>query len=87
MIIPAGAAASDTATSRNEEEAFLLTRPVPDKGRTEQEARVGPAVLIGHDAPPTQAGNPVMRAAVRLLGNGDEDLTEVRRSALTPLRG
>lgn len=85
MIIPAGAAATDANPSQEAEEAFLLTRPAPAKGETE-EPRVGPAVLVSPEAPPTQTANPVMRAAVRLLGEGDEDLTEIRRSA-PPTRG
>ncbi len=62
---------ASTSGNGNGEEAFLLTRPVAAAGAstsTESE----------HDAPASHA---VMRAAVRLLGDGNEDVTGLRRSA------
>ncbi len=62
---------ASTSGNGNGEEAFLLTRPVAAAGAstsTESE----------HDAPASHA---VMRAAVRLLGDDNEDVTSLRRSA------
>jgi uncharacterized protein involved in exopolysaccharide biosynthesis len=84
MVVPANdgspwTAASAPDTSASEAEAFLLTRPVP--------------VAAGHSRPPAEpeptsasepqrvsASNAVMRAAVRLLGEEEDESTEVRRS-------
>ena len=84
MVIPApgsSAPANDAGSARaaSQEEAFLLTRPVPTRSSPE-EPRVAPAVLLGHDTPHANASNAVMRAAIRLLGDGDENLHEARRS-------
>jgi hypothetical protein len=83
MVIPAaqGAATAGDGQAREgsgQEQAFLLTRPVPTSSETEP--RVGPAVLVGADAPQADASNAVMRAAVRLLGDDDREVTELRRS-------
>lgn len=83
MVVPTpgSAAANDSSPPRagSQEEAFLLTRPVPTRSSAE-EPRVGPAVLLGHETPHGNAPNAVMRAAIRLLGDGDEELHEPRRS-------
>lgn len=84
MVIPApGALApandSGAADASAQEQAFLLTRPVPT-GRSEGEPRVGPAVLVDSATPHASRSNAVMRAAVRLLGEGDEEVIEPRRS-------
>ncbi len=85
MVVPtpgSAAAANDSSPPRagSQEQAFLLTRPVPTRSSPE-EPRVGPAVLLGHDdTPHAHASNAVMRAAIRLLGDGDEELREPRRS-------
>jgi hypothetical protein len=82
MVIPAApstAAAVGSPSSDSSEDAFLLTRPVPMA--TDQTPRsVGRAVHIPSDAPHAQQSNAVMRAAVRLLGNENDDVTELRRS-------
>jgi uncharacterized protein involved in exopolysaccharide biosynthesis len=83
MIIPAASGVAGTRPdgANTEEEAFLLTRPVPTRSDAREEARVGPAVLVTDETPRASTSNAVMRAAVRLLGEGDEDLTEIRRSS------
>lgn len=81
MIIPAGptAVATDPHATK-QEEAFLLTRPLPTR-EAEADSRVGPAVLVSEDAANSETPNSVMRAAVRLLGEGNDDITEIRASA------
>lgn len=84
MVVPApgsATAANDSPPARagSQEEAFLLTRPVPTRSSPE-DRHVGPAVLLGHDTPHANASNAVMRAAIRLLGDGDEELREPRAS-------
>lgn len=64
-----GASKSHESSGVNEE-AFLLTRPVAATG-----ASTPPETK--RDAPASHA---VMRAAVRLLGDGNEDVTGLRRS-------
>jgi hypothetical protein len=85
MIIPvpnggASVAASTARDSGPEEEAFLLTRPVPVA--TDQTPRrvVGRTVHVNTESTHASASNAVMRAAVRLLGNDDDDVTNLRRS-------
>jgi uncharacterized protein involved in exopolysaccharide biosynthesis len=83
MLIPAptGAApANDSGVPDTgaEEEAFLLTRPVPTSSGGNPS--VGPAVLVDSGTQHANSSNAVMRAAIRLLGESDEDLTELRRS-------
>mgnify|MGYP001820104493 FL=1 len=82
MVIPAApsnAAAASPSSREPHEEAFLLTRPVPVAG-DQTPGSVGRAVQVPSDVPHADESNAVMRAAVRLLGNGEEDLTELRRS-------
>lgn len=63
-----------------DEEAFLLTRPVPVA--TEQSpSRAGRAVHVRAEAPAAGASNAVMSAAVRLLGDSEEELRRLRPSA------
>jgi hypothetical protein len=80
MVVPvtsgSGSAASD---SQVEEEAFLLTRPVP-VATDQTPSPVGRAVHVSTDSPHADASNAVMRAAVRLLGNDEDDITSLRRS-------
>lgn len=85
MVVPVNeslgtsGAASSARDSAPDEEAFLLTRPVPIA--TEQtEPRVGRAVHVATEMPPASASDAVMRAAVRLLGNGEDDITGPRPS-------
>jgi hypothetical protein len=81
MIIPAApSAAANEGRTTDDEDAFLLTRQAPMRSG-DGETRVAPAVLVSQDGPRAATPNPVMRAAVRLLGEGDEDPTEIRRSA------
>ena len=85
MVVPANhsnaatdAASADQPTS--DEEAFLLTRPVPVEAGATPEP-VGRAVHVRTETPEQSASDAVMRAAVRLLGDEQEDVTELRRSA------
>jgi len=82
MVIPATqeAAATEAAAQGvdGEEEAFLLTRPVPLAA--DDASSSGPAYHQSTGAPHASASNAVMRAAVRLLASEDEDITELRRS-------
>lgn len=86
MVMPVastGASASATAAQEPhaEEDAFLLTRPVPVTAEGEPSTvEVGQAVLIGSEAPEPEASNAVMRAAVRLLGDDDDEVTGLRRT-------
>jgi len=88
MVVPVNeslgtsGAASSARDSAPDEEAFLLTRPVPiATEQTEQtEPRVGRAVHVATEMPPASASDAVMRAAVRLLGNGEDDITGPRPS-------
>ncbi|MBT8463205.1 MAG: hypothetical protein HKN97_08530 [Myxococcales bacterium] len=62
-----------------DEEAFLLTRPVPVA--TEQSpSRAGRAVHVRTETPAAGASNAVMSAAVRLLGDTEEELRRLRPS-------
>ena len=95
MVVPimsSGASATATATreSDTEEDAFLLTRPIPIDADGEVPAvAVSKAVHVGsaspESVPPTEASpdsgasKAVMRAAVRLLGEGDEEGTALQR--------
>jgi uncharacterized protein involved in exopolysaccharide biosynthesis len=84
MIVPvngggASGIASGARDSQGEEEAFLLTRPVPVVSDPTP-SREGPAAYASTDSPHSTASNAVMRAAVRLLGNDEDDITGLRRS-------
>ena len=84
MVVPgskAGAApeASESGQPLSEEDAFLLTRPVPVSA-DEAPRPVGRAVHVKTETPYGDASNAVMRAAVRLLGDDDDDITQLRRS-------
>jgi len=84
MVVPvmSGSASMNTSAARDsedQEDAFLLTRPVPVV--TDQTpSRVGRVVQVSTDSPNASASNAVMRAAVRLLGHDEDDITELRRS-------
>jgi len=62
-----------------EEDAFLLTRPLPVPA-DQTEPRVGRAVHVRTESPNTGASNSVMRAAVRLLGDDEDGLSRLRPS-------
>jgi len=84
MIVPVNAGgasgiASEARASQGEEEAFLLTRPVP-VATDPMPSPVGRAVHVRAESPSSAASNAVMRAAVRLLGNDEEELSALRRS-------
>jgi hypothetical protein len=84
MVVPAiSATAPANATAARdsdiEEQAFLLTRPVP-VATDQTPTRVGRVVHVDTDSPHANASNAVMRAAVRLLGHDDDDVTALRRS-------
>ena len=84
MLVPvddAGVATEAGAVSEADadEEAFLLTRPVP-VATDQTPSRAARAVPVGRaESEQTSASTAVMRAAVRLLGNED-DTTGLRRS-------
>jgi uncharacterized protein involved in exopolysaccharide biosynthesis len=84
MIVPvtedrAVANPSTAPGSEVEEEAFLLTRPVP-VATDQTPSRAARAVHASTESPYATASNAVMRAAVRLLGTDDDDITGLRRS-------
>lgn len=62
-----------------EEAAFLLTRPVP-VATDQSPSRAGRGVHVRTEMPYAGASNAVMRAAVRLLGNEEEELRRLRPS-------
>ena len=84
MVVPvmSGSASMNTSAARDsedQEDAFLLTRPVPVV-TDHTPSRVGRAVHVSSDSPNASASNAVMRAAVRLLGHDDDEITSLRRS-------
>ena len=84
MVVPvmSGSASMNTSAARDsedQEDAFLLTRPVPVV-TDHTPSRVGRAVHVSSDSPNASASNAVMRAAVRLLGHDDDEITGLRRS-------
>jgi capsule polysaccharide export protein KpsE/RkpR len=84
MVVSASqsGAASESASRGeppSEEEAFLLTRPVP-VATEETPQRVGRAVHVRTEMPYASASDAVMSAAVRLLGDGEDDVTQLRAS-------
>lgn len=85
MILPVddGSAATEASnlTERDsEEQAFLLTRPVPP-GSEEREPEAAPSMSDETQASRGGTSNAVVRAAVRLLGDDGNDTAELRRSA------
>ena len=62
-----------------EEEAFLLTRPVP-VATDQSPSRAGRGVHVRTETPHAGASNAVMRAAIKLLGNEEEELRRLRPS-------
>jgi len=62
-----------------EEDAFLLTRPVP-VATGPSTSRAGRGVHVRTETPYAGASNAVMSAAVRLLGNEEEELRSLRPS-------
>jgi hypothetical protein len=89
MIVPVtqDAAAPQASTARDSvtgEEAFLLTRPVAvanDETNDETPSAPGRETQESASEPNADSSNAVMRAAVRLLGYADEDITRPRPSA------
>lgn len=84
MVVPGNggrtAEASEVGESPSEEEAFLLTRPVPvTSGETSGRVEASPRPSADSHSRGGPASNAVMRAAVRLLGEEDE-VTAIRRS-------
>lgn len=78
----ANRASASVGNSNDDEEVFLLTRPVTVASastppRADRVMRGGP-----QDAPASHA---VMRAAVRLLGDDTDDVTTLRRSGPPPV--
>ncbi len=85
MVVPVtqDAAAPQASTARDSttgEEAFLLTRPVAVTN-DETPSEVGRETPESAGNPNADSSNAVMRAAVRLLGHADEDITRPRPSA------
>jgi uncharacterized protein involved in exopolysaccharide biosynthesis len=84
MVVPviSGSASMNTSVARDsedQEDAFLLTRPVA-VATDHTPSRVGRTVHVSSDSPNASASNAVMRAAVRLLGDDDDEITSLRRS-------
>ena len=84
MVVPgmSGTASMNASAARDsadQEDAFLLTRPVP-VATDQTPSRVGRAVHVSTGSPHASASNAVMRAAVKLLGHDDDDITSLRRS-------
>jgi len=75
VSVPESAASEPGA----EEEAFLLTRPVP-VATDQSPSPAGRGVHVRTEAPHAGASNAVMRAAIRLLGNEEEELRRLRPS-------
>jgi uncharacterized protein involved in exopolysaccharide biosynthesis len=91
MVVPltsssASASAPTALDSKAHEDAFLLTRPVP-VATDQTPSRVGRAVHVSTESPSAGASNAVMRAAVRLLGDDDDEITSLRRSEPPAARG
>jgi len=81
MIVPATSSTTSAARdSEMEEDAFLLTRPVPVATDQTPRRAVGRTVHLNTESTHASVSNAVMRAAVRLLGNDDDDVTDLRRS-------
>ena len=84
MVVPVtqDVTAAEASTPHDldpDEEAFLLTRPVPI-ATDETPSRASRAIHESAGTAHADASNAVMRAAVRLLGSQDEDITQLRRS-------
>jgi len=84
MVVPANQGSSaqqgaSTGEPTSAEDAFLLTRPVP-VATDETPRPVGRAVHVKTETPHTNASTAVMRAAVRLLGDEEDEITQLRRS-------
>jgi hypothetical protein len=85
MVVPvtenlgAPGEASSARDSASDEEAFLLTRPVP-VGTEQTRPGVGRAVHVATETASVSASDAVMRAAVRLLGNEEDEITGPRPS-------
>ncbi|MGB5311581.1 MAG: hypothetical protein WBN38_05880, partial [Polyangiales bacterium] len=77
---PAAPQASTDRDSAAGEEAFLLTRPVAVTN-DETPSEAGRETPESAHNPNADSSNAVMRAAVRLLGHADEDITRPRPSA------
>lgn len=84
MVVPVtnSATASTVSAARDsdvDEQAFLLTRPVPVASDATA-SNVGHAVHLSTDSSEAAASNAVMRAAVKLLGHDDDQVMGLRRS-------
>jgi hypothetical protein len=82
MVVEDGTlrSANDLASRRDHEQAFLLTRQV----KTHSSAPPGRKPLAPDQPDDAPASHSVMRAAVRLLGHRDDDVTGLRRSDPPP---
>jgi hypothetical protein len=84
MVVPVTRSDSSATTSAAREsevaeEAFLLTRPIPvPTDEAASTVTVGQAVHVNTDSPDSVASDAVMRAAVRLLGDDDDEITGLR---------
>jgi len=86
MVVPVtrsdfSATTSAARESEVGEDAFLLTRPIPvATGEGASTVTVGQAVHVSSDSPDSAASKAVMRAAVRLLGDDEDEITALRRT-------
>jgi hypothetical protein len=76
MVVPVAARGSEIG-----EDAFLLTRPIPVAAdEATLNVTIGQAVHVSSEPPDSAASKAVMRAAVRLLGDDEEEATGLRRT-------
>ena len=86
MVVPvtssdSSAMMSAARGSEVDEDAFLLTRPIPVAiDEAASTVAVGEAVHVNPDAADSVASDAVMRAAVRLLGDDEDEITGLRRT-------
>lgn len=82
MSVRPDAASGEAAPANDagiDEQAFLLRRPMPTAPQGAA-SKAGRAVHVATETAQGQASNAVMRAAIRLLGDDDDDVTQLRRS-------
>jgi hypothetical protein len=86
IVVPVRSSDSAATTSAApgsevDEEAFLLTRPIPVAiDEAESTVAVGQAVHVNTHSSDSEASRAVMRAAVRLLGDDEDQITGLRRT-------
>jgi hypothetical protein len=85
MIVPVKAQGASPkaapAEGSKEEEAFLLTRPIP-VASVQPPPHTENAAQNSVESPHAAASSAVMRAAIRLLGDDDDDARRPERSSL-----